>query len=155
MAVTNKRYIVDGALDEIGLSGYVFNLSGDDIMSVLRKLDGLVAVWESQGLTVGWVFSTDPTKTDPDDDVTIPDASLQALIVNLAVRIAPSFGKQVAFETKQTAIQSLNALRSAVVKIPQMQYPDNLPLGQGNKNWNTRYFLPSESITANSQELDV
>lgn len=155
MAVTTKRYIVDGAFNELGLAGYIFNLSGDDIMSVLRQLDGLVATWEAQGLTIGWVFSTDPTTSTPSSEVIIPDSALQALTVNLAVIVAPSHGKQISIDTRGNAIRSLNALRSYVVSIPKMQYPDNLPLGQGNKNWNTRYFMPAESITANSQELDL
>lgn len=140
MAVITKLYILNEAFDELGLAGYVFNLSPNDQMAALRKLDALVATWEAQGLTINWLFSTDPNTSDPNDEVTVPDSSLTPLTTNLAVRMAPSYGKQVSPDTKQAAAYGLNALRTQRAVIPQQRFPETLPIGTGNNFPYTVYF---------------
>jgi hypothetical protein len=156
MAQTTKRFILDQAFDEIGLAGYVFNLSGSDLMSAIYKLDAMVASWESLSTSIGWVFSANPLDSDPDQQITVPDAALQPLIANLAVRLAPAFGKQVSIETKSAAIMGLNALRTRFVSIPDKVYPDNLPIGTGNRLPLSNNFYPvTNPLEVNGGELDV
>lgn len=156
MAQTTKRFILDQAFDEIGLAGYVFNLSGSDLMSAIYKLDAMVASWESLSTSIGWVFSANPLDADPDQQITVPDAALQPLIANLAVRLAPAFGKQVSIETKSAAIMGLNALRTRFVSIPDKVYPDNLPIGTGNRLPLANNFYPvTNPLEVNGGELDV
>ena len=155
MAVTTKRYILDQAFDEIGLSGYAFNLSGNDLIAALRKLDALVATWEASGLSIGWVFSSNPDNSDPDDEITVPDASLQALATALAIRLAPSYGKQLSQDTKIAAANGLNALRTATQTIPQQQLPSNLPIGAGNKTVYQKYFAHDDTLNSNGGALSL
>lgn len=152
---TTKRWFITEALDEIGLSSYAFNLSGSDLMAALRKLDTLIATWEAQGLTINWVFSSNYDTSDPDDAVTVPDASLQAVITNLALRIAPSFGKNVSIETRQAAWQGLNALRVSKATIPQQQYPVTTPIGEGNRTELQKYYPQVDQLEAHGNEVTL
>jgi len=157
MAVTTKRQILTEAFEEIGLAGYIFNLAPADVMSALRKLDALVASWEASGLTYGWPFSSNPNDSDPDDEITVPDAAIQPLVCNLALRIAPSFGKQASIETRSAALSGLNILRTQRAFIPKQQFADNVPIGSGNYRGSTLqpYFTPENPINANGNELEL
>lgn len=156
MAITSKRFILDQAFDEIGLAGYIFNLSGSDLMSAIYKLDAMVASWEGLSTEIGWVFSANPLDADPDQQLTIPDAALQPLITNLAVRIAPSYGKQASIGTKSAAVMGLSALRTHLGQIPEKIYPDNLPIGTGNRLPIYNTFYPLENpLDVNGGGLDV
>ena len=155
MAVITKLYILNEGFDELGLAGYVFNLSPNDQMAALRKLDALVATWEAQGLTINWGFSTDPNDSTPNDEVTIPDSALTALTTALAVRLAPSYGKTVSQDTKMAAAYGLNALRTQRAVVPQQQFPDSLPIGAGNQAIYQKYFKTDDTLNSNGGSLTL
>ena len=68
-----------------------------------------------------------------DDDSNIPDAAWEAVITNLALRLAPSYGKQVNIETKVAARHSLNTILSRAALPAEMKLP-SMPTGAGNKS---------------------
>jgi len=72
--------------------------------------------------------------------VGLPDIANEAVIMNLAIKIAPSFGKQVMPDTKQGAKMALNTVMARFAEPIPMQLGQNTPLGAGNKPW--RYGNP-------------
>jgi hypothetical protein len=133
-----KRQLVAQAFEEIGLAAYVYDLTPDQIQSALRRMDAMVAGWNSNGVRIGYSLPSNPDDSDPDVDSGVPDFANEALFLGLAVRLAPSYGKQVAAETKAWADAAYsNMVNQVAVPTPERQTPNTLPRGQGSKPWRT------------------
>lgn len=130
-----KRQFVTAALEEIGLASYVFDLQPEQLQSALRRLDALMADWNGKGIRLGYPLPSSPQDSDLDEESNVPDSANEAVILNLAIRLAPSYGKQVAIETKASAKQGYDVLLQRATVPPQQQFPGSLPSGAGNKPW--------------------
>jgi hypothetical protein len=132
-----KRQFVAAAFDEIGLASYAFDLTPEQLQSALRRLDALVAAWNALGIRLGYPLPSSTQDSDLDEQTNVPDSSIEALYTNLAIKLAPSYGKQVAIETKVTAKESYNTLLSRAALPMLQQLPSTMPSGAGNKPWRT------------------
>jgi hypothetical protein len=130
-----KRQFVEQAFDEIGLAGYVFDLQPQQIQSALRRLDTMMATWNAQGIRLAYPLPSSPQDSDLDQETDVPDSAYEAIYTNLAIRIAPSFGKQVALEVKTSAKLAYNVLLQRATAPIEMQLPRTMPAGAGNKPW--------------------
>ena len=113
MTSWTKRQIVDEALDEIGISSYDFDSTAYNLQSALRRLDSMMAIWIDLGIIFEpdeYPYFSDPTLSDLDQDTNAPGEAISAMFLNLAVRLAPGYGKDVSRETKISAKISFNNL---------------------------------------------
>jgi len=133
----SKRQFVTAALEEIGLASYVFDMQPEDLQSAVRRLDAMMAEWNGKGLRLSYPIPGSPENTDLDAETNVPDSANEAIITNLAIRLAPSYGKIVARETKTTAKQAYNTVLMRSTKPPEKQMPANLPVGAGYKTHRT------------------
>lgn len=129
-----RRDFVDGALTEIGYANYAFDVGAEQLEAVKRRLDSMMAEWNARGLRLGYPLPSSPAESDLADETGVPDSAYEAIITNLAVRIAPQFGKQVMAETKRAAKGAYNTLLSLAAMPEEMQLP-RMPSGAGNKGW--------------------
>lgn len=132
MGWTKRQYVTD-ALGELGIASYVFDLDADQIEAAVRRLDSMMAEWNGRGIRLGYPLPGSPGSTDIDADSGTPDSAHDAIITNLAVRLAPSYGKQVSAQTLATARHGINTLLARAAFPPEMQLPGTLPAGAGNK----------------------
>lgn len=130
-----KRQIIEGAFAEIGMAAFVFDIEPEDLQSALRRLDSMMATWNGRGIRLGYSIPLIPTSSALDDDSNLPDWAIEATMINLGIRIAPSYGKAVAQESKVAARDAYNVLLSRAAMPPEMQMPAQLPAGAGNKPW--------------------
>lgn len=131
----SKRQFVNAAFEEIGLASYVFDLHPEQLQSALRRLDAMMADWNGKGIRLGYPIPGSPQYSDLDEPSEVPDSANEAIITNLAIRIAPGYGKVVMPETKAVAKDSYNTLlQRATAPYPQ-QFPSTMPAGAGNKPW--------------------
>jgi hypothetical protein len=138
-----KRQLVEAAMAEIGLASYAFDLLPEQRELALRRLDSMMAEWNTRGLRLGYPVPDNPADSDIDQDSNTPDAAWEAIITNLALKMAPSYGKQVNPETKITARHALNTILSRASMPPEMKLPA-MPAGAGNKTIDDP-FLPTPS----------
>lgn len=138
----SKRQFVEAAFEEIGLASYVFDLQPQQLESALRRLDAMIADWNGKGIRVGFPLSVSPQQADLDQQTYVPDMANQAIITGLAVRLAPSYGKQVMPGTMAIAKSSYDTLLAKAAMPPEQQFPDTLPSGAGNKPWMYDVFMP-------------
>lgn len=131
-----KRQFVTQAFEEIGLAAYVFDLNPEQLQSGLRRLDSMMATWNTKGIRLGYPLPASPQDSDLDEQTNVPDSSNEAIYLNLALRIAPSFGKTPSVDTKATAKAAYDNLLSVAAMPVEMQLPGTLPVGAGNKPWN-------------------
>lgn len=134
-----KREIINQAFEEIGLAGYVFDLQPQQLESALRRLDGMMATWNGKGIRLGYPLPSSPGLSDLDQETDVPDAAIEAMALNLAVRIAPGYGKTVSPDTKASAKGAYNQLIAQFAKPIEMQLDSMaIPAGAGNKHWRGR-----------------
>lgn len=138
-----KRQYVEQAFEEIGLAAYVFDLTPEQLQSALRRLDAMMAGWNTNGIRIGWPMSTAPDDAELDVDCKAPDAANEAVYLNLAVRLGPSFGKTISADTKVAADAAYsNLLNQTAAPTPERILPNTMPRGQGSKPWRSRNSNP-------------
>ena len=154
----SKRQFVAAAFEEIGLASYVFDLQPEQLQSAMRRLDAMMADWNGKGIQLGYPLPGSPQDSDLDEPSEVPDSANQAIITNLAIRIAPSYGKVVMLETKAVAKDSYNTLLSRAAMPPEQQLPGTMPSGAGNKTTVADSFMPKPAdrlTTGTGDTLDI
>lgn len=130
-----KREFIEQAFTEIGLAGYIFDLTPEELNTALRQLDSMMAAWNAKGIRLGWPMPSSPQNSDLDDPTEITDAANEAIYCGLAVRIAPTFGKTVGGQTQFFAKQAYDQLLAIAAMPTERQLPSTMPAGAGNKPW--------------------
>lgn len=135
MAFT-KRDLINLAFSEIGMASYVFDLQDDQITDALKRLDSMMATWNGRGIRVGYPLPFAFGDSTPDEATNVPDRALEAIALNLAVRIAPGYGKVVSPDTKASAKSAYNQLINHSAQPVERQIdPYSIPAGAGHKGW--------------------
>lgn len=136
--MTTKRFLCEMAFNEIGLASYVYDIDPQEMTAMLFRLEGMMATWEMAGIRVGYNRTADPLSADPDQESGIPDITNETVWTNLAIKAAPSYGKSLSSDTKNTAKQGYDLLLGiAASNPPQVQLRGNLPIGAGAKRPNS------------------
>lgn len=135
----SKRQFVSAGFEEIGLASYVFDLQPEQLEGALRRLDAMMAEWNAKGIRLSYPLPSSPQYSNIDAQSEVPDAANEAIILNLACRIAPAYGKQVMPDTKTFARNAYNTLLARAT-LPMQAQLGAMPAGAGNKPW--RYDNP-------------
>lgn len=139
-----KRALISEAFSELGLAGYEFDLSAEEQIGALRRLDSMIAAWEEDGIRLGYLLPASPDDADPDDDSGIPDTAAETVYLQLAMRLGPSYGKALNATTRKVAVEGYSRLLRRASVIPPMSRQQTLA-GAGNRRWGRRaVFLPAE-----------
>lgn len=128
-----KRQFVNAAFTQIGLANYTYDLQSEQMQTGLRLLDAMMSFWNARNLRLSYPVPTSPENSDLDDETNVPDRANEAIIFNLALRLAAVFGKQLTIELKQVAYQSYQALLALSAMPDEMSLPGHMPRGAGNK----------------------
>lgn len=127
-----KQNIVESALEEIGVAPYQYNLVAEQLQSGVYRLDALVRTWESKGHFVSYPLTRERLNSSLDDEVNLPAASVEALTLQLASRLAGQYGKQLMPSTAANLTKAMNALDARTTE--PMQFVPNrysTPRGAG------------------------
>lgn len=131
------------AFEEIGYASYAYDLQPEQLQAGLRRLEAMMGTWNGRGVRLSYPLSSNPDAADLDTNSNVPDSANEAIYTNLAIRIAPIVGKTASPETKQAARAAYMELLSRFAKPQEMQFPNTMPAGAGNKPWRQDTpFLP-------------
>lgn len=137
MSGWKKRLLVNMAFDDLGLAGFIFDLTPDEIQASILRMDAMMANWETYGIRIGYNATVDPEDADPDQLSGVPDWANEAIYKNLAIRQAASFGKAVPPSLAVAAKSAYDGMVGLLASNPpQMQFKGNLPIGAGWKRRN-------------------
>jgi len=126
-----KRQLIEDAYAELALAGYVFDLTPEDLNMALRRMDSMIATWSARGVYISYPLYSNPDDSDISEDSNIPLKAVDAVICNLAMIIASSFGKQVPPDVRIRGKRGLDMLMVSMP--PEVQKPEYLPKGEGTK----------------------
>lgn len=124
-----KGELVSAALNELGIADYEFDISPDELETGVRRLDSMMAQWSAIGAVLNYPFG----ELDSATDSGIPDVAEEAVITNLAIRLASSYGKQPDPILLGTARTSKTVLLSFSTRPREIRFPQ-MPRGAGHKN---------------------
>ena len=148
-----KDEIITAAMTELGIADYEFDISVGEKQTALRRLDMMMAEWGTRGLRLSYPLSSSSTL---DEESNIPDLALEAVVTNLAIRLAPSYGKVLPLDTKVIARKTLTTLYGKYNNPPQVQFPQ-MPKGAGYKGTDNTYTsVPEDALAVGKDsELDL
>lgn len=147
MSYTRRQY-VEGAYEELGMANYVFDLTPEMLQSACRRLDNMMALWNSRGVRLGYPLPGSPENTELDTETGVAGAANQAIITNLSLLLAPTVGKTPSVETKVAAKASYDSLL-AWLAVPRPYQLPVMPSGAGNKNWERPFTtVPIQPVLA-------
>jgi hypothetical protein len=151
-----KRQFIDQAFEEIGLASYVFDLTADQLNSALVRLDAMMAEWLNKGINVSWPLSANLQNSDITAETSVPIQANSAILLNLGVILAPSYGKNLSIDTKKAAKTAYDTLLSLFSTPVQQQFPNTLPRGAGARNSSiTQPFILPPNETPLRNETDT
>jgi hypothetical protein len=133
--MTPRGKIFNRAFGAIGIASYVFDTTAEEQADAADILDAMMSepYWDALGYV--------PTDGDPQPDVeidTAPDFD-NPIVYNLAMRLAPSFGKTPSSFVRGQAKRGLAEVTAASFVAPVV--PGNrIPIGGGG-NWWRRWGL--------------
>lgn len=144
MSYTKKKF-AEKAYAVLGYAEYIFDIMPEEIMAGVDQLDNMMAEWNSMGIQIGYPIVTDTDDTIYQDKTNVPVRFNNAVIYQLAIRLAPGLGKTLSPTSMMIANNAYQAMLTALVTPHSLQYPINTPAGAGNKPWRRVYspFLPA------------
>lgn len=131
----SKRQFVEQAFRKAGLAAIVFDLQPDQLQSAMVDMDAMVATWYAKGIKIGYPLPSSPQNSGLDQATSVPSEGNEAIYLNLALRIAPDFGKTVMPDVKISAKLAYDALLAKAAMPGKTQLPVTMPQGAGNKPW--------------------
>ena len=140
-----KRQFVQEAFSEMGMADYYFDLTPEALQSAVRRLDAMMAQWSGRGIKLNYPIASEPENANLADETDVPDYANEAIILNLAIKVAPSVGKTLSPDTKASAKDALNTVLNFAAMPGEMQYPEGTPLGSGNR-WRQRYPFSGQPV---------
>lgn len=149
-----KGELVSAAMGEIGIAEYEFDITAEEITSGLQKLDAMLANWGARGLHLSYSLPATAKGSDSADPSNIPDTAVEAVITNLAIRIAPGYGKTVPLETRVVAKNSLNTL-FGLSTAPNSKPYNNTIKGQGYKDYDRPFFPTVQRTDVQNVDEDI
>jgi P22 tail accessory factor len=139
-----KRQFIQQAFNEIGLGSYFFDLSPEQLQHALVTLESMIGGFYTNGIMIGYPISGDVHNADIDEATDVPFNLTQPVYTNLAVALAPAYGKTPPPETKLAANNGYTLLCMQAAKPKKVRLPLDMPLGAGNKRVLYRYVEPEE-----------
>ena len=122
--MTTAETIIKDAFSEVTNTNDEAPIESDDMAFAIRTLNRMVAAWN---FSIGWTVIASSS-----DTITVTAVAEEALVKNLAIRLAPSYDGVVTQDLKSDARGSLASLRRATITILPSTLPSRLPTGTGN-----------------------
>ena len=143
-----KRELVTKALSAIGIASYEFDADAEQIDDGVEDLDGMMALWSRKGIDISYNFSGGPS-----EESGIPPSSYEAVITNLSLRLAPSYGKEISREVRKQANVAKRALYAEAARPIEMQYR-TIPIGAAHKSTWWRFDIPRDKYPWKIETFD-
>lgn len=155
MNLNTKGDLVNAALRKLGIASNatLTDAEPQSVEDAVNDLEMMMAEWlggdDSPGIDVGYAFADVDVAPTTGDDHGMKNNAMNAVITNLACRIAPDYVVEPTSKLVMTArygkeqLVKLSAMSRAKSAKCKAGYPNRMPIGSGNRlattnGWN--YF---------------
>ncbi len=102
----------------------------------LDDLDNMMATWDGvEGIRIGYMFSDPQYGANTSDETGLPDWSVQAVSMNLAVQILTDRSKPIKPSVSSAAKSLLDSLHLRTTEVAPLIRRKDMPRGAGHKPW--------------------
>ena len=123
------REVIIDALEDLVVQQDEAPIEASEAQAAIRFLNDMMTMLDAQGVTLGYTVVSSLS-----DTVTIPAGALMGVKANLAIALAPKYGRQITQELALRASEGMKAmLNLADITSNSMEYPSTLPIGSGNQ----------------------
>jgi hypothetical protein len=141
VASITKGKLVIRALGKLGIANYVFDTEAEEDISALRQLDSMAARWQGKLESFGYIQPDSNGESLPSDASGIHEEDVDAFVSNLAVLLAPDYGKAPPPTLVKQAAESRSELFCKYRLLVEYKLPNRTPTGAGNdRPWGRRFF---------------
>lgn len=149
-----KIELLDRAYSKLRISGITVDPTPGDVEIALDEMECMLAEWDLVNVCLGYQFEDEP---EPNSESGLQRGYENAVQVNLAIRMAPEFAKQIPAELMMQASQSYSKISSAVAVVKETPYPQRQPVGEANtlrfNRWRRFYGIDSSAPNDCSTEI--
>lgn len=153
--MTTKAHLINGAYSMIKISGITVNPSAEDLTLALTRLEDMAAEFEGRNINTDYNFEHEPALGSLHN---LKRKHQFAYKINLAVRLAPDFGKLLTPILLAQQQASFSFLSSDTAQIKRTDYPSRMPRGESNTYrslpW-TRFFTPVVSAPISAETITM
>ena len=132
--------VVTGALKLLEVRTAESPVTAAEAEDGLTALNDMMNEWNIDGVNVGY-----ETLDEITDELFVDLGAIGAIKANLAVYIAPEYGRLVNDTLVARADRSKNSLRTSI-PLNSSEFPDTLPIGSGNEDNN---FVADGDVAGN------
>lgn len=128
--MTTRAQILSRAFGRLGMGDYEFDVTPDERGVARDALDSMLAEWASSGVDLGH------TPSDADTDavlVSTPVWADQAIVANLALRMAADFGKTPGTSVTKDAKRGYDLATAKTLSIPAAKRAQSVAHGGGER----------------------
>jgi hypothetical protein len=127
MMATTAAQLLKQSLQEILVQASEAPLEADDYRDAIFVLNSWMAGLEADGVDLGY------TPVDSLSDViTVPDGAIMGMVSNIAILIAPQYGRPISLELSNKAKKGMATIYRLGQTVAITEYPSTLPRGSGN-----------------------
>ena len=120
--------VIRDALQELLVQASEQPIQPNEATDAMRYLNRMMFSWEAKGVALGYTVVT-----SLGDEITVPDGALEAVVFNLAIKLAPQYDVAVSLDLRQNAREAFKSALKLSITRPLSQYPSTLPVGSGNE----------------------
>lgn len=128
------------ALGKLGIANYVFDMEAEESVSLLRQMDTMAAAWASKLNDFGYRQPATSGASLPSDTAGIDEADVDTFVSNLALIIAPDYGKTPSPILIRQAMDSRSDLFIKYRRTQEVVMSRRTPVGAGNRWFGRRFY---------------
>ena len=160
MNLTTKGDLVLAALRKLGVASNatLTDVEPQSLEDGVNDLEMMMAEWSGlagSGIDVGYIFADVDTAPDAGDAHGLSNNAINAVIYNLACRIAPDYVMEAGAKIITTArygkeqLVKLSAVSRAKSLWKKSGYPNRMPVGSGNRQvtGNSIYYYHRSEVS--------
>lgn len=126
------------------------DLEAAEYSDYILSLNNFMAALEADNVILGSGWTP---VDDLSDTLAVPDGALEAIIYNMAVRVAPMYNGKVTDALITSAIDSMKTLRNLGQSVASTAFSYTLPIGSGNEiglDWTEHFYDGDTSVGGSS-----
>jgi hypothetical protein len=152
-----KQEVVVKAFSQAGIAQDENDITPEELFDGMTSLDAMMAKLDEDGIHLRYPIPSNPTQGNLSDDSRIPTYALEAIYMNLAIRLAAPLGRQLLPKFLQMAADGLARLSALKTKPSSYKTPSGTPAGMGNRRTGRRFLQEDDDTIGDGtgSELEI
>lgn len=154
MASITKANLASRIHKALGVNTRFTEATPNQVIDTLETVNDWMLTNNGIGRRVGWVSDSANTQPDPNEETGLPDWAVQGVVYSCAQLVASYFDKPQNPAIMSAAAQGMQTILARTVERQEVNYPNRMPLGQGNRTpYGGKFYTNEDRITTENDFL--